>query len=236
LDQVLAAWSEPESPTLVPAQSWITDRFDLPRDVVVGPSRPMRIAWADRHGQLVGESSPALYQHLFGPQIPAFSVKTPAAPGDYRLVFLDEHRRPVKSRPYRVHLGLETIVSRVVSGKDDLDAGELVSATLVSAHEGHAQAFILENKSRYYLQANTSRDQVYLKSARIHPGTLGTSSGSLVLMIRPAAVDRAQAQELAVLMPCDLPPQSRVKLTFPVDLRSPGEPPSNYRVSPHFLR
>ena len=127
LEEVLAAWDEPAAPVEVPADSWITDRFTLPADVVVGPSRPVRLAWADERGRLSSVLRLALYQHVFGPGIPAFAAKTPKKPGEYRLVFLDEQSRPIRSRPYRVRRDLQTIVGRTVIKRMPIDAGKLIA-------------------------------------------------------------------------------------------------------------
>ena len=117
------------------------------------------------------------------PEFRPFASRPPMTEGDYRLVFLDDQRRAVHSRGYRVRGGLETILTRLTSGKD-VDAGKLVTATV--NRDGNTPTLILENKSPYYLQANTSRDQVYLKSAMCHAGSLRTSAGSLVLRVGTA--------------------------------------------------
>ena len=211
LEQVLAAWEEPEAPVEVPADSWITDRFALPADVVVGPSRPVRLGWTDERGRLVERPSPALYQHVFGPGIPAFAAKTPKNPGEYRLVFLDEQARPIRSRPYRVRRDLETIVRQTGHQKDAVDAGKLVATRVV--RDGGTPRVILENTSTFYLQANTSRDQVYLKSARNHAGTMRTSAGSLVLSLRTGSREASHGDgQFTMLLPCDLPPGGRIEL------------------------
>ena len=163
LEEVLAAWEEPVAPVEVPADSWITDRFTLPADVVVGPSRPVRLGWADERGRLVER-----------PSRPSTSTSSDRAsrpsppgrrgnPGEYRLVFLDEQSRPIRSRPYRVRRDLETIVRQTSHQEDAVDAGKLVATKVV--RDGGTPRVILENTSPFYLQANTSRDQVYLKSA-----------------------------------------------------------------------
>jgi hypothetical protein len=235
LDQVLSSWSKPAIPIEVPAESWITDRFDLPQDVVVGPSGPVWLAWMDERGRLIGPPSLGLYQHIFGPEIPAFSVKTPRAPGSYRLVFLDERRQPLQSRRYQVRPGLETILSRVASPGNEVDATALVTAVAVRA--AGTPEVLLENTSAYYLQANTSREQVYLPSARAHPGTFTTSIGSVVLKVGTRPGDESpSAHELTLLLPCDLPPRSRVKVALPEDRLEPAEPPSPLQMLPHFFR
>jgi hypothetical protein len=211
LDSVLATWPVPTTPIEVPAECWITDRFDLPHEVVVGSAPPVWATWTDSRGHQVGEKVRVLYQHIFGPQIPAFSVRTPTAPGDYRLAFADERNRALQSRPYRVSSRLDTVLSLMTPAHRDVDATEFVKATPIK--NGHQCSLILENKSSLYLQANTSRDQVYLKSIRAHPGTLRTSAGSLVIRLRTASGNRQVPRAYSFLLPCDLPPRTSIVFT-----------------------
>jgi hypothetical protein len=129
---------------------------------------------------------------------------------------------------------METILTQF-SSKNEADAGELVTLTVVDI--GNTPTLILENKSHFYLQANTSRDQVYLKSARCHAGALRTSAGSLVLLLGPAPrlAGRWYDQSLD-LLPCDLPPQGRLELILPCLVYSATERVDAPQVKPHFLR
>jgi hypothetical protein len=196
-------------------------------------SQPVWLVWTDQRGRTIGNPARACYQHVFGPGIPAFCVKTPQAEGDYRLVFVDDQRRAVHSRGYRVRGGLETILSRFTSSKS-VDASEMVTATVNPS--GNTPTLILENKSPYYLQSNTSREQVYLRSAMWHAGSLRTSAGSLVLRLSPALnpADRGRNQSL-ILLPCDLPPGSRLELILPCIVDSAADRVEAPQVEPHFL-
>jgi hypothetical protein len=149
-------------------------------------------------------------------------------------VFLDDQRREVHSRGYLVRGGLETILARFTSSKS-VDAGEMVTATVNPS--GNTPTLILENKSPYYLQANTSREQVYLKSAMCHAGSLRTSAGSLVLRLGPRLnlAEGSEDQPL-ILIPCDLPPGGRLELRLPTFLNATGESVGAVQVEPHFLR
>ena len=84
LDRVVGAWPRAQEILDVPADCWITDQFDLPCVQVVEASRPVWVGWTDSRGRTVGEWTALLFQHVFGPQIPAFAVKTPRQAGDYR--------------------------------------------------------------------------------------------------------------------------------------------------------
>jgi hypothetical protein len=235
LEEVLAAWEEPVTLVEVPADSWITDRFTLPADVVVGPSRPVRLGWADERGRLVERPSPALYQHVFGPGIPAFAARTPRSPGEYRLVFLDDQSRPIRSRPYRVRRDLQTIVGQTGHRKDAVDAGKFVATKVV--RDGGTPRVILENMSTFYLQANTSRDQVYLKSARNHVGTMRTSAGSLVLRLWTSSREASHRDgQSPMLLPCDLPPGGRIEISLRSIDTSVNEPLASVDLMPQFLR
>jgi hypothetical protein len=70
LEDLTASWPNSNYPLEVPAESWITGRFELPGDVVVGESRPVWLVWTDQDGRKIGEPARALYQHIFGPGIP----------------------------------------------------------------------------------------------------------------------------------------------------------------------
>jgi hypothetical protein len=235
LDQVLTAWGDSKDPIDVPADRWITDRFALPEDVAVGPSRPVRLGWTDERGRLVECPSPALYQHVFGPGITAFSVKTPKKPGDFRLVFLDEQSWPIHSHAYRVRRDLETIARRAAPGDDACDAARLVT-TRVSGDSG-ISTVVLENRSPFFLQANTSRDQVYLKSARNHVGTMRTSAGSLVVSLRKTPREGAHRDAaVTMLLPCDLPPGGRIEFPLRSFDISPDEPFTSDHLSAHFMQ
>jgi hypothetical protein len=156
------------------------------------------------------------------------------AEGDYRLVFLDDQRREVHSRAYRVRDDLNTNVTQLTSGRD-VDAGELVTATVIPHDNTHT--LVLENKSPYYLQANTSRDQVYLKSARYHAGSLRTSAGSLVVRVSHALKPEEGGRDQSlILLPCDLPPGGRIELTLPGLLNSTDDMARAIQWKPHFLR
>jgi hypothetical protein len=234
LDQVLATWEAPKAPTEVPAECWITDRFEIPGAVIVGNAPPVWATWMDNRGRQVGDKVRALYQHIFGPQIPAFSVMTPTTPGDYRLVFADERKQELQSRPYRVSGRLDTILSLMTTSHRDLDATEFVTATPLK--NGRQCSLILENKSTFFLQANTSRDQVYLKSIRAHPGSIRTSAGSLLLRLWTDSGNRQPPQEYSLFLPCDLPPSTSIVLT-PSDLfEIPGNVPIELSGRPHFYQ
>jgi hypothetical protein len=233
LEEVLASWRARDVPPEVPRGCWITERFDLEGEAVVERAPRVWLVWADDLDRKVGEPTPALFQHVFGPDLPAFSVKTPSAPGQYRLLVMDERNRVLQSRRFQVRADVETILAHPSFPIDQLDAGRFVRLR-TDPRQG-PRALVLENTSPYYLQANTSREQVYLKSARSHPGALRPSAGSLVVKVAALSRDRGVAEpEITLLLPCDAPPQTAIGLPLPEVLAGTLEHPGQLSFRPHF--
>ena len=59
LEDVMAYWPEQNNRIEVPADSWITGRFELPGDVVVGVSPPIWLVWTDERGRRIGDPARA---------------------------------------------------------------------------------------------------------------------------------------------------------------------------------
>ncbi|MGO9598547.1 MAG: hypothetical protein ACLP7Q_11210 [Isosphaeraceae bacterium] len=239
LDRVVGAWPRAQQILDVPADCWITDQFHLPCVQIVAKARPVWVGWTDSRGRTVGKWTRALFQHVFGPQIPAFAVKTPRQAGDYRLVFRDDQGRPVQTRPYRVRADLATILTESgntpvsTSAAMTQDASALVS--IAAEMDDDPPAVILENKTQLYLQANTSREQVYLKSAQVHPAAMRTSAGSLVLEALWSSADHPfESFEQAIRLPRDLPPGARLRMVLE-PARFGSEAIAGLRLRPSFL-
>ena len=221
LGEVVASWASGEGPREVPAGSWITERFDLDRDVVVGAEPRHYLAWTDARGKLLDTPVPALFQHLYGPGMPAFSIKTPRSPGQCRLVVLDPKKRVIASRGYTLRRDLETGLQHIEA---DRSGFRTAATVLASARAGeHRTELVLENDSPYFIQASSSRDQVYLRSMRTHPLAVRQAPGSLSLELRwiPEEKDRA-AQVVDCPLPCDLSPSGRATMSLPRDVL-PGD-------------
>jgi|GEM_PF-5526846 len=231
LEEVLAAQPSSESPLDVPAGSWITARLSLDRDVVVGDSKRIYLAWFDARDHRVGNLSPALFQHLFGPDIPAFTAFTPKQSGSYRLVFLDERGRPIQSRSFKVRDDLDTISQRVGSDADSFSTNSVVLQTPAGAVS--QPVLILENKSPLYLQVNSTHDRNYLKSARAHPAFVNRSLGSLVLKLRLVHLDPDRpSTDIELLLPSDLPPRGRLELSLPEVILHGEEDLTKFEIRP----
>ncbi len=219
LGEVVALWASGEGSREVPAGSWITERFDLDRDVVIGAEPRHYLAWADAWGKLLDTPVPALFQHLYGPGMPAFSIKTPRSPGQCRLIVLDPKKRVIASRGYTVRPDLETGLRHIEA---DRSGFRTTATVLTSARVGeHRTELVIENDSPCFIQASTSRDQVYLKSMRVHPLAMRQAPGSLSLELRwiPQEKDRA-AQVVDCPLPRDLSPGGRVTMSLPRDILS----------------
>ena len=187
LEEVLASWQEPAASVEVPAESWITDRFTLTGGRGRRPSRAPS-GWAGLTSGAVSWSG------LPRPSTSTSSARAsrPSPPrrrgrrANTGWFSSTSNARPIRSRPYRVRRrprddrAFERIIRRCRRCREARrDEGRQPTV--------EAPRVILENKSPFYLQANTSRDQVYLKSVRNHAGTMRTSAGSLVLSLRQAA-------------------------------------------------
>ena len=155
------------------------------------------------------------------------------------MVFRDEQGRPIQTRSYRVRADLATILTESgtapvsTSAAIAQDASALVS--IAAETDGDPPAVILENKSRIYLQANTSREQVYLKSAQVHPAAMRTSAGSLVLEAQWSSADHPlESFEQAIRLPRDLPPGARLRMVLE-PARFGSEAMAGLRLRPSFL-
>jgi hypothetical protein len=172
-----------------------------------------------------------LYQHLFGPDLPAYTIKTPAKEGTYRLVFLDEHRRPLGSKPFVVSPKLLTSRQIFRNRPPDISVSPL---TVRSAEcRGDRVRITLENKTGCYIQAHTLREQK-LGSASTHPGMTLPALGSLILEVNYLDDDRNSGQVIRVL-PHDLPPHGRLAMDLPIDWRSIPRSAAKLFILPKFL-
>jgi hypothetical protein len=221
MSTLVALRAPAEDTPRVPARSWITGQLETDRDVVTSRNAPMLLVWADARGEYLGKPNPGLSQHIFGPGMPAYTVKTPKTPGSYRLAFLDPRGRLLGSRPYLItselsgsHPGLDGRGVDVAVNAATVDFADSSKAVLRVA---------LENASHHYLQVHTDRGTLPA-SGRAQPGLFPAAPGSLSLQVRvvhPAG--RSPPQEFDVLPPRDLSPGGRLEWELPLD-RLVGEP------------
>ena len=220
----LLAGLDREAPRSVPAGAWITGRLALGRNVVVTSPNRIRLAWEDGQGRRLGRPAPALLQHVFGPDMPAYTVRSPEAAGPHRLVFLDEAGRRLAAVPYVVDPGLKVWSKQdggppEGSGRVEVEVG----AT------GPARVFLVNDGPRYF-QAHSYRDP-NLGAAAVQPGMSHPAPGSLVLRVKPLD---ASGGGVECLLPADLPPGGRIEV--PVAMATgQGKQETRVEVTPHIL-
>jgi hypothetical protein len=212
----------------IPAACWITDDVGLDRAVLVGENPGVRLTWTAVDGRTVGKPSQALFQHVFGPGIPAFTVLSPIQPGRYALNFLDQHGRCLASRLYEVVKGLHSV-------KDAF--GEKTPPLHVGMEPGHApgvaRRIVVANPTRFYVQAFGDRPQAG-RSVRSHPGMFDLRApwaGALTVVLWHHPFPDQPAREIRLLLPHDLPPGGRCVLDVSDDLLTYGSRSSTAAAS-----
>jgi len=212
--ELLGRQKTAQTPRKVPALAWITEPLDAERMVVVGSDASARLAWADMNGQLVTRPTLGLFQHAYGPGVPAYSIETPSKPGSYLLLFLDAAGMPMASKQYEIVAGMPT--SRQAFG----DETPHLRLSLQGPDESTAGVLraVVENTTSAYIQAHGNRPQVQ-HSIRSHPGLFDLTApwaDSLTLVIWHHTLgDREPARELRLLLPRDVPPGDRVVIDLP---------------------
>jgi hypothetical protein len=209
--QVLLSQQKPDAaPERVPPACWITEQLQLDRTVVVGANARARLAWEDGAGKLVSRPATALFQHILGPDLPAYTIQTPGKPGPYSLVFMDEEGR-------RLHVKHFEVTAELFTGKQAYaDRNPPLKAALEKLPGEHTGCrVVLENATPFYLQAFGDRPQAE-HSVRSHPGMFDLRTPwagclSLVIWYHPAQAD-LPPREIRLLLPHDIPPQGRVSL------------------------
>jgi hypothetical protein len=201
--------TQPNDPItrMVPAGAWITGQFAIDQDVVVAGRSQTWFVWTDESGRRLGPVLPALFQHVFGPGIPAYTVQTPKKPGRYHLTFLDESRRRLASRAYTVSDQIPTL--------DATTPDTPVEKVATSERDGEIR-LIVENPSGYFVQAHNNRETVE-PSVRAHPGILDESSRARGIQFRE--IGETVSRDSTLLLPSDLPPGGRIEIVLDRTLR-----------------
>jgi hypothetical protein len=228
LERLLAEQPVSQTPEEVPPKKWITGGLNLAETVVVQHAPRVEIAWADARGHLLGKPYPALYQHVFGPDLPAYTIRTPKQPGDYRLVILDSHQRPIASKRYVIVP--EPRRSREVFSNTMPDPA--VGATVVNQGRCNLDRVrvALENTSPYYLQAHAVRDGAQ-GAACAHPGLAAPAAGSIVLSLSYMQGATTTGQ-VNLILPHDLPAHARVEMDVPIEWQSGSSTADRVRIGP----
>lgn len=234
LDELLERGLVGQAPREAPANCWITGSWPVDEDVMVAGSEGALMAWTDESGRALAPPRPALYQHVFGPSVAAYSARTPTQPGDYRLVFYDRQRRPRASLEYRVVAGIHPAHATASLRQPDVTVHPI---TLGLGDRSGSIALTLENRSSRYLGAQVNRE--FLRAPnQAHPGLRSRwdnlDAGALVLRIAPADPAAGEGREL--MLPADLPPGGRLTVTVPADRWPSSWAGSPLRVEPTFAR
>jgi hypothetical protein len=244
LDELLASGTGGARPREAPAGCWITGSWPVPGDTVQAGSEWALLAWTDDGGRQVSRPVPAFYQHVFGPSIPAYAIRTPDRAGSYRLVVLDRRLRRRASTGYQ-------IIERVPVAQPEFPArrpgltvhpvvlpGSPAVARAAGRDSSGGFAVRLENTSTRYAQALVFREN--LRGAAVtHPGLRSrwprADAGALVLRVMPAGIDPGEpdgAREIS--LPEDLAPNARLAVSIPADRLPPGWADRPLRVEPAF--
>ncbi len=229
LRRLLAEIKPAEVAAVVPAHEWITGRLNLPRDAVVDRPSMAFAVWEDAGGTRHGKPTPALFQHVFGPNLPAYSLRTPRAAGRYRLVFRDDRDRTLAVIPYEVVAGLQTSRAKFGAGAPEIE----VSQAVLDADPGRAAPprIQVRNAGTYYIQALADRTG----SACAQPAMYTPAPGSMVVWVRSIPLTGGQPERhVEMLLPGDLPPGGTLSLELPAGWLAATEGPARIELTPQF--
>ncbi len=227
-DALLSRRSDQEATRTAPLGCWITGSWPIDEDTIVDEGDWAFLVWRDSQGRDRSPLQLALYQHVFGPSIPAFTIRTPAEPGSYRLVVLDRDRRNRASFDYRIVAGLAVSQPRFPAKRPSATVHTTVVAAPAAADPRAISGWdvTLTNASSTYIQAQVARQHLSA-NAQAHPGLrsawLRAGDGGMVLKLvgsSPAA--NLPVAEWEVPVPEDLPPGGRLTIRLPAD-RVPGQ-------------
>jgi hypothetical protein len=233
LGRILGAQSELEPATDVPPRNWVTGQLHVDRDTVLPDASSVLMGWTDSQGRLLGTPRPALFQHVLGPSIPAYRVLTPAQPGDYQLVFLDEHHRRLAAKPYRVTSTLRTSRQSYPGRIPEIT----VNTVTAESEPGSVDPLLitLENSSNLYVQT-LAENPATCRSIMADPGLVYPGPGSLNLWIHVEENGDEVPQELNLAMPHDLPPHGKLTLTVPADRLASASGRARFTITPNFAQ
>ncbi|MDR3634525.1 MAG: hypothetical protein P4L84_12030 [Isosphaeraceae bacterium] len=233
LERMLTEQPRDQAPVVVPRHVWITGRLEVDRETVVPENGQALMAWSNAKGELIDTPYNALFQHIFGPGIPAFTIQTPKMPGNYELVFLDRSRRRLASKPYLV-VATPPRNEPLISGKvSALSVNAVVQE--IDPASSKPLRLVLENTSSYYLPALVEWGPI-CRSVRAQPGLIEPGLGSVVFGVRVKGAGGRTLQELKLVLPNDVPPRGRLELELPTDHLVPTSERVQVTIAPMFLQ
>jgi hypothetical protein len=221
LETVVAEHGDKARGITAPSGCWITGSWPVAKDTIVAGNDWALLAWTDEQGRLLSQPCPALYQHVFGPDLPAYTIRTPSRPGSYRLAVLDRLRHPRATIRYEIVPNLVVSQPKFPARRPDLTVHPIVVPVAQAADHVTSWAIMLENTSSVYIQAQVFRQHMSAVS-QTHPGLrsqwLRASDGGIVLSCTPVGHDSGATEAAREIpLPEDLPPGGRLTMTIPAD-------------------
>jgi len=239
LEQFLVKCGNQVQRRVAPPYCWVTGSLPVEEDTLVTGNEWALLAWTDAGGRLRSQPQPALYQHVFGPCIPAYTIRTPSEPGSYRLVVYDRRLQPRATIGYQIVPNLTVSQPQFPARRPDVTVHPVRT---LGAKGLKTTSFIeleLVNDSGLYLQAQVFRQHMNAV-AQTHPGLrspwLKASDGGMVLSLAPAdaafgSVEAAREIPLAQ----DLPAGGRLKVRIPTDRLPPFWASLPLLIEPSFI-
>jgi hypothetical protein len=224
-------------PREVPPGCWITGTWPVEQDVIITGSEGALLSWSDDHGRLLSGTQPAFYQHVFGPGIPAYAVRTPEQPGSYHLVVLDRELRRRAKIGYRIVRRLPVAQPVFPGRRPTLTVHPIVLQPAATGQDA-AVSLSLVNTSGCYVQSLVFRENVR-SVARAHPGLRSNwpkaDAGALVLRIVPIGGDTMESSPVREIpLPEDLPPGGRLRLVLRADRLPASWAKLPWKIEPAF--
>jgi len=242
LDQLLAQGPAEHEPRKAPPGCWISGSWPLDEDVLATDSEGAALLWTDERGQAVTTPRPAFYQHVFGPSVPAYSIRTPERPGRYRLTVLDRRRRVRATIGYEIDPSLAVSQPSFPSRRPDVTVHPVVLPPGSIGPSGFIDVTMVNTSSRYLL-AQVFREHLSFTS-QTHPGLRSrwakANAGAFVLRFAPIGRNSRGAsiveREVLLLLPADVPPGGRLRVAVPVDRLPASWKDFGVEVVPSFSR
>jgi hypothetical protein len=240
LEEVLDQAPNHKDDREAPVDCWITGSWPVGEDTLVRRSEAARLAWSDERGRLVTRPQVAFYQHVFGPGMPAYCVRTPARPGMYRLVVLDQTGRRRASIPHRIVADLAVSQRALPARRPEVTVHTLAIPRAPANDRPASLNLTLVNTSTRYLLSQVFREHLDAVS-RTHPGLKSdwpqASAGAIVLKIGPIVSGREQVGDAREIpLPGDLPPGGRLTVAVPADRLPPEWSQRALEIEPAFTQ
>jgi len=240
LDQLLDLGPNEREPREAPADCWITGSWPVTEDTIATGSEWANLAWTDERGRLVSKPTPAFYQHVFGPGMPAYSVRTPGQPGSYGLVVFDRAGRRRATIGHRIVAALAVSQAALPARRPAVTVHPLVLPPGPGAGRESSLNLTLVNTSSRYLLSQVFREHLDAVS-RTHPGLrsqwAGANAGAIVLRFEPIGLNpREPDPGREIPLPQDLPAGGCLKVAVPADRLPSTWAGLSLRVEPSFAR